>query len=184
MTCIAAIVDGNGVGHIACDSLGSDGYTKGVYVNQKIFSLGSMLIGFTGSYRQGQLLQYRLRLPAINVGQPVEDWLHLDFIDAVREVFSTNGVMHIEDNLERACPFLAVFGGRIFLIQGDLSILESTDPFQSVGSGEDYARATMNAAINHGVTDPREILAEAIEAAAKYVPSVGGDIYLLSESDI
>lgn len=183
MTCIAAIIDKDGVGHIACDSLGSNPRTKNTYINQKIFTVGDMLIGFTSSYRMGQILQYRLELPVAAVGQSLEQWLHTDFVDAVRATLTQNGFMHVENNEEAAGTFLIVVSGRIFTVQDDLSILESVDNFEACGSGEDYARATMNTLVSYGVDDPSVILTEAIEAATKYVPSVGGEIYMLSEAD-
>lgn len=183
MTCIAAIVDNKGVGYIACDSLGSNHYTKNTYTNRKIFKVSDMLIGFTGSYRMGQILQYRLNMPAAAVGQTLEEWLHINFLDAVRDVFKENGFLRVTENQEQPADgeFLIVVAGRIFIMQADLSILESEDGFEACGSGEDYARATMNAAVTHGITKPKRILTEAIEAASKYVPSVGGEIHILSE---
>jgi ATP-dependent protease HslVU (ClpYQ) peptidase subunit len=182
MTCIAAIVDEKGVGHIACDSVGSNHYTKAAYVTRKIFAVGDMLIGMTGSYRMGQILQYRLALPAATVDQNLETWLHVDFIDAVRNVLKENGYLKVENNEETSGTFLVVVAGRIFTVQNDLSLLESQDSFEACGSGEDYARATMNCLVGFGVEDPALILTEAIEAATKYVPSVGGEIHMLSES--
>ena len=131
----------------------------------------------------GQILQYRLALPVATVGQDLDEYLHVDFIDAVRSVLKENGFLHVENNEEAAGTFLIVVAGRIFTMQDDLSLLESLDSFEACGSGEDYARATMNALVNYGVDDPGLILTEAIEAATKYVPSVGGDIYMLSEAD-
>lgn len=183
MTCIAAFVDNKGVGHIAADSLGSSRYTKGTYVAPKIFAISDMLIGFAGSYRLGQLLQYRLQLPAPAEDQDFDSWLHVDFLDAVRTVLLDNGGIRVQYNEEETTgQFLIVVAGRIFMVQEDLSILESTDRFEAVGSGADYARATMNAALNHRITNPTRVLTEAIEAAAKYVPSVGGEIHMLSET--
>lgn len=181
MTCIAAIVDKKGVGHIACDSVASNYATKSVYVTPKIFTVGDMLFGFTDSYRMGQILQHQLDLPPAAMGQSFESWLHVDFVEAVRQVLKSNGYLYVEHNEETAGNFLIVVSGRIFTMQEDMSLLESQDCFQSVGSGEDYARATMNALLNHGVTNPQRILTEAIEAAIKYVPSVGGEIHMLSE---
>lgn len=184
MTCIAAIIDGKGRGHIACDSLGSNIYTKNTYTNRKIFQVSDMLIGFTGSYRMGQILQYRLPMPSALVGQDLDRWMHINFVDAVRDTFKENGFLCVENGQEQPVQgqFLIVVAGRIFTMQSDLSLLESDDGFEACGSGEDYARATMNAAIAHGLRKPRRILREAIESAAKYVPSVGGEIHILSES--
>lgn len=184
MTCIAAIVDKKGVGHIACDSVGSNSFTRSFYSTRKIFSVGNVLFGFTGSYRLGQLLQYRLELPQAHVDQNLEQYMNIGFIDSVRSTLKDHGYLHVEDNEESLeGEFLVVFSGRIFTVQSDLSILESMDKFEATGSGEDYARATMHCLTAFGVEDSHLILTEAIETATKYVPSVGGEIHILSEGE-
>jgi ATP-dependent protease HslVU (ClpYQ) peptidase subunit len=183
MTCIAAIVDKNGVGHIACDSVGSNGFSRSFYSTKKIFSVGNILFGFTGSYRLGQLLQYRLDLPQATVDQNLDQYMNIHFMDSIRSTLKDHGYLHVEDNEESLeGEFLVVFSGRIFTVQSDMSILESMDKFEATGSGEDYARATMNTLVEYGVEDTKLILTEAIETATKYVPSVGGEIHILSES--
>lgn len=176
------MIDKDGVGHIACDSVGSSYHTKNVYTTPKIFTVGDMLVGFTSSYRMGQILQYQLTLPAATVGQDLDGWLHVGFVDAVRQVLKENGYLHVENNAETSGTFLIVVAGRIFTVQEDMSLLESQDCFEACGSGEDYARATMHCLVGYGVEDPALILTEAIETATKYVPSVGGEIHMLSES--
>lgn len=177
MTCIAAMVDGSGRGHIACDSLGSNHHTKSVYRTPKIFRREEFLIGFTGSYRMGQILQYNLDLPPRKVNQSDEDYLHADFIGAVRGAFSDNG---FGDSGE----FLLVYHGRIYTHQSDHSLLESIDPFETSGSGEDYARAALHTttALSPDAL-PVDHLRHAIETAARYVCSVGGEIHYLEENE-
>jgi ATP-dependent protease HslVU (ClpYQ) peptidase subunit len=173
MTCIVALVDETGEGYIACDSLGSNGTTKNVYRTKKIFRRGGFLFGFTSSYRMGQILQYSLSLPTRKVGQDLTEYLHTDFVLAVRNAFDEGG--H-----EGGGEFIFVTEGRIFTMQSNFSILEALDAFESVGSGEDYARATMSTMSAFGLGDPETILTVAIETAANYVSGVGGDIHHLT----
>ena len=112
MTCIAALVH-NGRGYIAGDSLGSNGYTKGVCKTRKVFRKGDLLIGYTSSYRMGQLIQYRLELPERH--GDLDEYLHVHFVDAVRKTLSEHGYMKIDSNREKGGTFLVVAEGRISL---------------------------------------------------------------------
>lgn len=170
------LVDRDGTGHIACDSLGSNGKTKNVYKTRKIFRRSGFLFGFTSSYRMGQILQYSLSLPKRKVGQDLTEYLHTDFVSAVRSAFDEGG--H-EDGGE----FIFITEGRIFSMQSDFSLLEALDTFESCGSGEDYARATMATMLAYGLGDPVQILTVAIETAANYVSGVGGEIHHLTSEE-
>ncbi|XVV11230.1 hypothetical protein ACQP2X_41330 [Actinoplanes sp. CA-131856] len=59
MTCIVGITDGTTV-TIGGDSAGSDGWHVAVRSDSKVFQVGPYLMGFTTSYRMGQLLRYSL----------------------------------------------------------------------------------------------------------------------------
>jgi len=172
VTCIAAIVDNDGTGYISCDSLGSNGSTKNVYRTKKIFRRGGFLFGFTSSYRMGQILEYSLTLPPRKVGQALTEYLHTDFVQAVRAAFDQGGY-------GAGGEFIFVTEGRIFTMQPDFSLLEARDTFESVGSGEDYARAVMATMVAFELGDPETILTVAIETAANYVSGVGGETHHL-----
>lgn len=183
MTCIAAIIDKDGVGHIASDSLGSNGHTQDTYKNQKIFQLGNMLVGYTSSYRMGQLIQYNLSLPSRKVGQSLDQYMYTDFIASVRSLLKEHGYLRIDSNEERIGSFLIVADGRIWHMQDDLSLLESEDSFDACGSGHDFAQATMHTLTQHKIRmTPSDVLREAIECASKYVSSVGGDVRILTNN--
>lgn len=183
MTCIAGIIDSSGVGHIASDSIGSNGHTKSTYKNKKIFSKGSMLIGYTSSYRMGQLLEHSLTLPERKVSQTVEHYMYVDFVKAVRELLKTNGFLRVESNEESIGTFLILTDGRLFKMCGDLSLLESGDDFDACGSGEDYALAVLHTLKEQGKMTPKSMLTAAIATASKYVVSVGGDISYLKQTN-
>lgn len=184
MTCIAAIIDDDGVGHIASDSLGSNGHSKDVYKDQKVFTNGKFLVEYTSSYRMGQLLQYRLSLPKQRIGQTIDEFMYIDFVDAVRSLLKENGYMMINSNREEVGSFLVVTEGRIWQMQDDLSLLESSDGFDACGSGAHHAQAAMHVLKRHSQLKlaPKEIPTIAIETASRYVATVGGEVRYISET--
>lgn len=180
MTCIAGMIDKQGVGHIASDSIGSNGHTKDVYRNKKIFRKGALLIGYTSSYRMGQLLEHNLTLPARKVDQSLDEYIYVDLVAAVRSVLKSEGYLKIDSNTESIGTFMIITEGRLFMMQNDLAILEAADGFDSCGSGENFAVATISTLIKHTKLTPEAVLREAIETATRYVATVGGEIQYLS----
>ncbi len=181
MTCIAGLIDRDGKGHIASDSLGSNGYTKGVYKNAKIFKKGNVLFGYTSSYRMGQLLEYGLTLPERKVNQSLEEYIYMDFVESVRSLLKSSGYLIIDNNSEVIGQFIVIIEGRIFKIQEDLALLEPSEPFDTCGSGEDYAKSAIDILKTHTKLSSKKILTLAIETASKYVATVGGEVRYLHE---
>lgn len=181
MTCIAAIIDKDGKGHIASDSLGSNGHTKANYKNKKVFKKGDMLIGYTSSYRMGQILEYSLELPPRKVKQNLDKYMYIDFINAVRQLLKIHGFSTVQNNTEEIGTFIVVTEGHIFKVQSDLAILESRDKFDACGSGEDYAIAVLHTLVAQNNTNCKAMLTQAIDTASQYVSSVGPATDYLSQ---
>lgn len=176
MTCIVGIVDPKGIGHIASDSAGSNYHTTNAYTNRKIFRKADLLIGYTSSYRMGQLLEHQLDVPQRKVGQSLDAWLYIDFVNAVRKLLKDNGYMRVDSNNESIGTFMIITEGRLFVMQDDLAVLESKEQFDSVGSGANHATAALYTLMHHSSLTPRKMLTEAVNVAARYVTTVGGDV--------
>lgn len=179
MTCIAAVIDKHGVGHIASDSIGASGQDKNLYKNHKVFKKGDFLFGYTSSFRMGQLLEHGLQMPDRKPNQLLDDYIYNDFIEAVRKLLKQNGYARVDNNQEWIGTFLIVAEGRIFKVQDDLAVLEPENNFATCGSGEDYAQAVLDILTNNKVYDGKDVLTVAIETASKYVTSVGGKVQYL-----
>lgn len=72
MTCITAMVKGDHV-WMAGDLMGSNGFTKKIYPDSKVFVNGEFIIGYTSSFRMGQLLQYNWEQPPRLEGMTTEN---------------------------------------------------------------------------------------------------------------
>lgn len=179
MTCIVGLIDKDGVAHLASDSLGSNSYTKSTYKNQKIFKKDKLLIGYTSSYRMGQLLEHQLNLPDRKVGQTLDNWMYVDFVNAIRKLLKDNGFLKVDSNKEEIGTFIVAGEGRLFIMQDDLAVLESDELFDACGSGEDHAKAAVYQLLKNTKLSPKQILEEAVNTASRYVTSVGGEVRYL-----
>ncbi|ATN93501.1 hypothetical protein [Pseudoalteromonas phage J2-1_QLiu-2017] len=177
MTCIVAIKEENGTVWMGGDLLGSNGFTKRQYPTSKVFRNGDFLIGFTSSFRMGQILEHNWTPPPMVVGQPVEEYFRLDVIESIRATFEHFGY-GTRDGLEDiGGNFLIAYQGRLFEMQCNYSVLEIED-FVSVGSGQYHAEGCLYATLGSDM-HPVARIEQAIEAAAEFTTSVSADCTVL-----
>lgn len=172
MTAVAGIVK-DGQVYIGADSAGTDAHWgQQVRADSKVFTRGEYLIGFTSSFRMGQLLRYRVDLP-----EPYE-WEHdmhafmaTRFVDAVRQAFKDYGYAEKDKDRETGGTFLVGFRGAIYKIESDYQVAQSADAFDACGSGDSIVLGALYATERTSL-DPDARLALALEAAARYNAAV------------
>lgn len=181
MTAIAGLVHEGRV-YIGCDSLSSNPtyHRKDVVTNPKVFELsappygsGPVLIGYTSSWRMGQLLKHKLTLPDVMHADDPMDYLIVHFVEAVRQTLKTGGYAEMENGVERGGTFLVGYGGRLFTVQGDYSVLESVDGFDACGSGGSQVKAVLHATREMKLK-PEARITLALESAAAHNVTVQG----------
>ncbi len=174
MTCIAGIVK-DGTVWIGGDSAGVGGWYSSVRADRKVFRNGPMIIGFTTSFRMGQLLEYRLKVPPRADNQDVFAYMVTDFIDAVRDCLKVGGFAAKNSETEKGGDFLVGYEGRLFRICDDYQVGENADGIDSVGCGSDLALGAMYALRDH---DARHTIATGLSAAAHFNIGVRGPFYI------
>jgi len=178
MTCVVGLV-AEGRVFMGADSV--SGNTGSWHVETarfpKLFIRDALLIGYTSSWRMGQLLRWRLSVPPHPEGMDAHEWMATDFIDAVRECLKTGGFATKDKEVETGGTFLVGYAGRLFEIQSDYQVQEPDDSRASVGCGYDYALGAMHATPS---LEPGSRLRAALEAAAYYSAYVRGPFRLLS----
>lgn len=185
MTCVVGVVDDKGGIHFGCDSLGTDGHSGTIISDPKIFQNGEFLIGYAGSYRLGQLLQYSFINPERKEKQTSKQFLCTDFIDSVRLTFEL-GHFYKESRDEESAgfdgEFIVGYRGEIFLIQGDFSVLHATEDFTSAGAGAETSNAVLYATRNLELK-PLDRLHLALDTASHHINAVKPPFHFLSLPD-
>jgi ATP-dependent protease HslVU (ClpYQ) peptidase subunit len=172
MTCVVALRH-EGVIYMGCDSAGVGGYSRSNRLDPKIYRVGgAMLIGFTTSFRMGQLLGYSLTLPRHHADVPIENYMATAFINAVRDCLKAGGWAEKEKEQERGGNFLVAYKGRIFEIQGDYQVAENAEPYSAVGCGFDLALGSLFTSGRVSNATARERVEEALQAAATFSAGV------------
>ena len=118
MTCIVGLVHEGRV-WMGADSAGVSGYQLQTRTDAKVFVHDNMVIGFTSSFRMGQLLHYAFTPPPRALGVDLHHYMVVDFIDAVRECLRDGGYARKEDEQEQGGNFLVGYAGQLFVIEHD-----------------------------------------------------------------
>jgi hypothetical protein len=165
MTCIVGLVN-NGDVWIGGDSAGvASDFSRQIRIDSKVFAVGPMLIGYTTSFRMGQLLRYRLTLPAHPDGMDSHEYMATEFVDAVRACLSKGGFSEKEKEREIGGFFLVGYRGRLFQIESDYQVGEDASGEYAVGGGDKLAMGALFA--TRHIQQPRYRVEKALEAAAE-----------------
>lgn len=179
MTCIVGLVEKKRV-YIGADSFGSNETCQISRADQKIFRVSGKhdaLIGFTGSFRMGQILQYSKGL--IGVKAPcTHKYMVTKFIPNVIDIFDKNGLIQKGDLSQYPIePFLLAFKNKLFQIDSDFQVAESLCGYDAVGSGAVYALGSL-ASTGEFDIDPVQRVYLAIKASAKFGVGIGAPFHV------
>jgi ATP-dependent protease HslVU (ClpYQ) peptidase subunit len=170
MTCIVG-VEINGKAYVGGDSAAIGGLDITIRNDSKVFKVGEMIMGFTDSFRMGQLLRYKLSLPVQAAGQDDYEYLCTDFIDAVITCLEANGYSRVKDNEKVGGTFIVAFKNSIYVIYSDFQVEKPLDGYQAIGCGGPYARGAISALIGLE-PDGEKLVRRALEISALHSSGV------------
>jgi len=162
MTCVAGIVS-NGVIHLAGDSACVTGIDITIRKDKKVFENGEFVIGFSGSFRMGQILKYDFIPPKIKDSDLMSYMVRM-FVPAVLKCFNDKGVNYQESD---GC-FLVGVRGCLFSIDSEFQIGENLCGYAAIGCGESYAYGSLFTSSEDHTLNPEWRLQKALEAAAEF----------------
>ena len=179
MTCIVGYRDGKNV-WIGGDSIGSNGHYKAERKDTKVFRRNEMIMGYTSSFRMGQLLKWKLNIPKQKSNEGTERYMNTSFVDAVITCFEQNGYARVKENEKIGGVFIVGYRKRLFTIDSDFQVEENKHKFHACGSGAICATGAIEALSNYDPKlKPELLIRYSIEAAKKYIVSVGGAIKII-----
>lgn len=172
MTCVIGLIE-NGAVYLGGDSAGAEtgGWALDVRADEKVFKNGPYVMGFTTSFRMGDLLRYSLKPPAPEGHRDLRGFMATEFVNAVRTALKEGGFATKDKEVESAGQFLVGVSGRLFTIHGDYQVAESCVPYAAVGCGAQVALGAMYVSKNR---DPRRRIRIALAAAERFSAGVRG----------
>lgn len=147
--------------------------------DEKVFFNGDFLIGFCGSFRQGQVLRHVFQPPRVPAGCPnLDAWMTTRFVDELRVCLKAAGVAQTTDGAEttdQTSSFLVAYRDRLWELHADYSLASSRDGLMGAGTGGKYAAATLytlnrlrRAAPGASIDEPRARLEYALLVAEHF----------------
>ena len=176
MTCIVGLVDKGSV-YIGGDSAGIAGLSISIRADEKVFSNGPFIMGFTTSFRMGQILRYKFDPPQQTVKQDDMTYMVTSFIDAVRQCFANNGFGDKEAT--RGGNFLVGYKGKLYNIESDFQVGVPAEAFDAVGCGSDLALGALYA--SKGKT-PEQRITLGLGAAAFFNAGVAAPFLIMKQA--
>lgn len=164
MTCIVGFIDKDGV-YIGGDSaaVSEDDLSYNIRSDEKVFSKGDFIFGYSTSFRMGQLLRYKLKIPNHPKGMDVTQYMVTLFIDAVKRCFEDND--YVEMMTEEGGSFMVGYKGKLFAILSDYQVAQPKENFTALGCGESFAMGAMYASTEK---DPIKKMEIALNAAVAF----------------
>ena len=165
MTCVIGLEE-NGVAYIGADSAAVSGqHDIRATSIPKVFYNGDKVVGYTSSFRMGQILQF-MSMP---VGDPSDEYMVTRFAEAVREELKTKGYSTIKENEESGGEFIVAVNGCLYTVESDYQVQRYNDGLSIIGCGYAYAYGAMMALSN---LQPEKRILEALRITAYYSSGV------------
>lgn len=165
---------------IGADSAGVSGWDLVTRRDPKVFSNGPFIMGFTSSFRMGQLLQYALIPPLHPDDMDPFAYMATLFVDAVRGCLKAGGYAKLENGVETGGHFLVGYRGRLFEIDSDFQVGEQMDGYAAIGSGISVAHGALFATAD---LPPAVRVQRALAAAERHNIGVRGPFVLVAEPE-
>jgi len=179
MTCIVGMIKGNKV-YMGADAAGVAGLDITVRADEKVFIRNKMIFGFTSSFRMGQLIRYKLRIPKHPANMATHEYMVKLFIESLRKCFRDGGFARNKDGEDVAGSFLVGYQGTIFEIDSDYQVGIPVIGVNSVGCGSSYAMGAMNAMVRCTPNkSPKEMILTALKIAEEHSAGVRGPFTVL-----
>lgn len=163
-------------------SVGVGGWTATHRKDAKVFHNGPYLIGYTSSFRMGQILRWSFTPPEPPEGDLLDRFMCTTWIDAVRKGLRDGGWAKKDAEREEGGIFLVGVGGRLFVVEADYQVGEHVDGYAAVGSGDQLAMGALAATAGLDLEPEKRVLA-ALEAAERHNIGVRGPFHLLWEPE-
>jgi hypothetical protein len=185
MTAIVALTNGQQM-CIAGDAAGIAA-TGEIHIREtpKVFMRDGYAIGFTTSFRMGQLLKYEAALPPQPAGtDDLEEFMVRAFVPAIRTTFTEHGfsksltrgkraeAMHYEEQGQQTGGrFIVGVRRTLFVIEEDFHVARPQTPYVAIGSGATVAHGALYVLLreDHSLGECAEL---ALKAAAFHTGGV------------
>jgi ATP-dependent protease HslVU (ClpYQ) peptidase subunit len=183
VTCIVGIKSQGRV-WIGGDSAAMSGLELTVRADEKVFINGPFVMGFSASYRMGQLLRYSFSPPQHPEECSTEKFMVTTFVDAVRDCLKQSGWATKEHGREDSGgAFMVGYRGELFSVYGDFQVERVAIDFNALGCGAQVALGSLDALTRRTTLSPEEVLEDALRTAQRWSGGVREPFIILPRAE-
>lgn len=177
MTAVVGIASTAGTVWLGADSQATDcDHGKASRSHPKVFKNGCVLIGYAGSFRVGQILQYKTKYRQPKQHESTSEWMILQFVPAFIQALKVEGLLCRGGDIDTS--LLVGVRGHLYSVDTDFSVHEYADRYAAIGMGGDLCRGVLYALADKRIA-PRAKIIKALEAAEHFNGSVGRPFVVL-----
>jgi len=176
MTCIIGLVH-EGKVYMGGDSMAASGWDRSITALRKVFHVGEFLVGYTSSFRMGQILEYHLNVRSPEEGESELRYMVVAFAEAVRACLKSNGYSTVQNNEEKGGTFLVGYRGKLYCVANDFQVNPYAYNLGACGCGESYALGAM-LALQETLVDPEARILRALKITETFSSGVVGPFYV------
>ena len=179
MTCIVAVKGPDKI-VIGGDSAGVSGWDITIRKDSKVFTNGPFVMGFTTSFRMGQVL---MDMPTPHQKKSHDDFkfMRTSFIDSVHRIFEEKGVMQKKEEVKECGEFIVAYRGEVYKIDADFQVEIQSVPYSACGVGQSYALGALAMMDTNGysIDEPRKACIRALQIAEQFSGGVRGPFNII-----
>jgi hypothetical protein len=141
MTCIVGLVDSGRV-YLGGDSASVNTTTYGLHARcgPKVFRLGELAIGYTTSFRMGDLLAHAFKPPKMpKKTSALDGWMVNELVESARSLFRARAYSSTRDGQEWGGEWLVGVRGRLYCVGDNFQVARPLDGLHAIGCAADLA---------------------------------------------
>lgn len=164
MTCVVAYrMKGRGVIIVGDSQATDESFYYEVRKDPKVFKLGNIVFGISGSYRLRDLLMYELKLPKRLHNESIDKYMRVKLTEEIRKLFIEKGCIRIKDGEQESIGNILVgIKDRLFRIDGDFQVAEVVSDYDAIGCGDKLAYGALDMTRVTGYLDKMKRTPESI----------------------
>lgn len=176
MTCVVGIKKDNVV-YIGADSSASSEGSDFILSRSdaKVFRVGSFIIGFSGSFRFGQIMRFSFKPPEHKSGKSDYAYMCSDFVTKLQSTLEKNRFNGQNDKteMESSTELLVGYNRELYYVGQDYQIGINNDNYSAIGCSDVIALGALYAINNiKGTISAEKQIEIALDASTKYCSRV------------
>lgn len=180
MTAVIGVVEDRTV-WLGGDSAGVGGLSMQTRSDPKVFKSGEFVLGYTTSFRMGQILEHHLVAPQPFEGEAGMPYMVKRFVPAVKTLLKEHGFQESQNGRDSGGTFLVGYRGELYEIEDDYQVARVMQSYHAVGCGRDLALGSLFTTSDFAWS-PKVRIRKALEAAAEFSAGVRGPFTIISTS--